>query len=487
MQRFGVRAGLAFGGLLLAGMAAPAMASTYDDIGVTAIRAADATLTGTGVYVGQPEAGTYPSYPPPDYTTDNFEVNPAAVGKTASLFTYISSFGSAAGTYPNTIGTESGHADAVANNFYGSGGVAPGVLHVDNYDANYFYNSLIATASAISPKVVNQSLSFGSQNTTVDQRYDNYVALNHTIFVSAVGNSTSNQTAAGKPTSPGTAYNSIGVAAYGGDTAVGPTTDGRSKPDITAPESATSYSTALVSGTAAVLYQAASRGDGGSGTSATAIDDRVIKSLLLNGATHPAGWTHTSTAPLDPNYGAGIVNVYNSWRQLQGGKEVLSSNTSTSSLGGTHPGLTGTSEASNVGWNLGSLTSSTNADAVDHYFFNITSASDLTSTLTWERQNTKSSINNLDLYLYNGDTGLVVASSVSPIDNVEYLSLTNLAPGHYDLQVLKNGGNVTQVVTNAETYGLAFSFAAVPEPSGLALAVIGFSLLLRRSQRRRAA
>ena len=79
---------------------------------------------------------------------------------------------------------------------------------------------------------------------------------------------------------------------------VGPTDDGRSKPDITAPGGFTSYSTPYVSGCAAILMQAAARGDGGSGTQTSAGDIRTVKALLLNGATKPTGWSHTSTQPL---------------------------------------------------------------------------------------------------------------------------------------------------------------------------------------------
>ena len=74
---------------------------------------------------------------------------------------------------------------------------------------------------------------------------------------------------------------------------IGPTSDGRSKPDIVSPGSgATSFSTPFVSGSAAVLMQAALRGDGGADTN-SANDNRTIKALLLNGAVKPADWTNT--------------------------------------------------------------------------------------------------------------------------------------------------------------------------------------------------
>src|SRR6185437_14509575 len=96
-------------------------------------------LNGAGIRVAQAEANN-------DSNPNNpsaFEVNPAKVNQPASLFTYISTAGSS-NTFPNSVGAESGHADSVAGNFYGlTIGVAPRVSHIDNYEANYFYNNLI--------------------------------------------------------------------------------------------------------------------------------------------------------------------------------------------------------------------------------------------------------------------------------------------------------------------------------------------------------
>ena len=70
-----------------------------------------------------------------------WQVNPAAVGQSSSLFTYISSGGSDE-HFPERLGSESGHADSVGGIFYGWGsGVATNVAHVDNYEANDFFNN----------------------------------------------------------------------------------------------------------------------------------------------------------------------------------------------------------------------------------------------------------------------------------------------------------------------------------------------------------
>ncbi len=204
-------------------------ATDLDTIGVSLLRQVDATLAGSGVKVAQPEAPASTGTPIP------FEVNPAYVGQPTNLFTYISSSGSST-SWPNTVGAESGHAGDVGVNFYGiPAGVAPQVAHVDNYEADYFYNNIIGalTPVAIGDPIVNQSFIFGSltssQVATVEKNYDTYAANNGTLFISGAGNS-------GPISPPATCYNGLGVAVYGSSSSYGPTPDGRSKPDITAPD-----------------------------------------------------------------------------------------------------------------------------------------------------------------------------------------------------------------------------------------------------------
>ena len=128
---------LALAGFLAAGVA---RGQSSDPIGLNALRALDPTLTGSGVIVAQAEAIVS--------GTDGFEVNPAAVGAAGANLVYISAAGTAA-SFPNSVGTESGHADAVGDIFYGDTntsnpeGVAYGVKEIDNYDAQYLYDAVI--------------------------------------------------------------------------------------------------------------------------------------------------------------------------------------------------------------------------------------------------------------------------------------------------------------------------------------------------------
>jgi hypothetical protein len=445
-------------GVLQTGLTA--RSSSLDAIGVTVLRATT-NVDGTGIRVAQPEAGA-----------PGFEVDPTNpwVQQPANLFTYLTSSGTT-NNFPNSLGVDSPHADEVASNFYGlPAGIATNVAHVDNYDVNFFIQVseqiiglstnyiVMLPSSNIDDPVVNQSFAFTgptvAEQQAIDSAYDNYAARYNTLFVSAAGN-------AGPIGPPATSYNGIGVGDYGGGSSFGPTLDnGRAKPDLTAPENYSSFSTPEVSGAAALLMQAGLRGDGGSDTNSPA-DIRTVKALLLNGAIKPSDWTNTPPSPLDPLYGAGVLNVFNSYKQLTGGKHgyIVASAVP---LGNPHPPTgTGGTIVALSGWDFNTITSSPASDEINHYYFNVTNGSSnaaftATATLVWNRQLDKTNLNNLDLFLYDAVSSNLVAASTSVVDNVEHLWLPQLPQGRYDLQVLKNGGLNPASIT--ETYALAFEF-----------------------------
>jgi hypothetical protein len=443
-----------------------ARASNLDTIGVTLLRAVTTNVNGAGIRVGQAEAGA-----------PYWEVNPGAVGQPTNLFTYFYGTSpylsvSTANTFTNSLGLESGHANAVAGNFYGrSGGTATNVAHVDNYEAGTLYNYYVNQSHSITDLVVNQSFIFCnadyshlpvSTEQQIEQQYDNYAAQYKILFVSGAGNGGPTNQAQIYP--PANCYNGIGVAAYGGGSCTGPTLDnGRAKPDITAPAAETSYSTPQVAGAAAVLMQAGLRGDGGSDTNSAA-DIRTVKALLLNGAVKSSDWTNGAVSPLDARYGAGVLNVFNSYKQLAGRKQtnVVSASVSASAA---HPPTGATNTIGGLsGWNFTNLTSSSSSDGVNHYYFNVTNgvstaAFTATATLVWNRQQNQSDINNLNLFLYNAANSNLVTVCTSAVDNVQHLFVPKLPQGRYDLQVLKKGGSY---VSASETYALAFEFFLTP-------------------------
>lgn len=435
-----------------------ARASNLDTIGVTLLRAMTTNLNGAGINVGQAEAG--------EGSTTNWQVNPGAVGQPTNLFTYFSGtlpylLVSSANTFPNSLGDDSNHANTVAGRLFGlAGGVATNVAHVNNYEANTFFNYYVNKGNAISERIVNQSFTYGTNDTSIDQAYDNYAAQKGVLFVSGAG-------FPNNPVwTPATCYNGLGVGTAAYDTPIGPTPDGRSKPDLIAPmDSETSYTTPQVAGAAVLLMQAGLRGDGGSATN-LAVDIRTLKALILNGAIKPIGWTNSPATPLNSRYGAGMLNVFNSYQQLVGGKRGYVTST-TVGVGGVHPptGATGTVSVLN-GWDFNTNTSGTfptQFDAVNHYYFNLTNNLPgakfiATATLVWNRQSGQSAINDLNLFLYNCANSNLVACSTSRVDNVEHLFHTNLPQGRYDLQVWKAGGS--GIVSAPEPYALAFAFTA---------------------------
>jgi Subtilase family/PEP-CTERM motif len=436
------------------------------------------TLNGAGISIIQAEATLTSG------TNDTFEVNPSVAGLPPSIFTYINSGGSIATTFPNTVGMESSHADEVAANL---AAVAPGISTLDNYDASYYYDNVVSAGllpTSINPvlhnaQIVNQSFVFTgytqSDLLAIDQAYDSYAATNNVLFISAAGNSVS------PAVPPSTAYNSIGVNALSLSPATSATLGGRSVPELTAPGDATSFSTPYVTGVAALLLQAADAGAGGAGTETAASDIRTMKALLLNGATKPAGWSDTSTQPLDPVYGSGIVDAYQSWLELTAGKHTALSSS------GANSALTPSGNlVLTAGWDLGSLPG---GNTTNHYFFTAPQlgipADTLTATIDWNvtdwDANNNPIFNNLDLALYNVTTNTPerIGISDSTVDNLQQLYLTDLAPGDiYDLRVYQ----ASSPESGGTTYGLAYS--VVPEPSTLALLAAGVLGLVAWRRRR---
>ncbi len=376
---------------LICAIALPTLSALADEdtAGVAMVRRFEPALTGAGVPVAQVEA-----------SAPGWQANPAAVGVSQCHMTWISGSGSAT-NFPNELGSESGHADEVGRLFFN---IAPGANRLENYEAGYFVNSIIPNLLPINARIINQSFAYFARNTRIDRLYDDYAAKYNVLFVSGAGNG-------GWVGSPGTAYNNISVGAYGGASSVGPASDGRCKPDITTPASATSFSTPQVSGVAALLMQAG------------ASDIRLLKALLLNGADKPSDWTNAPASPLDARYGAGLLNAFNSWRQFRAGRQNAGTITS------------------RRGWDLATISSS----EVKQYVLD-NRASAITATLVWLRNYGCTNISNLNLTL-RSETGELVAASTSTLDNVEHLYLRNLAPGRYILEVSGNA---------SETYALAF-------------------------------
>lgn len=477
-----------------------------DPVGLAELRQIAPQLNGAGTSVGQVEASVSSSV---------YQFEPNSNLAPGASFNYTDAYGNSSGTYDSTLG--SWHANEVGGILYGPQGVAPGVSNVDVFAENYFSFAFpiqqTPSVGSTVPSVVNQSFIYvGASAANIqyfDTQWDNIAAYTNVLYITAIGDG---QTTGTTPPSyinpPADMYNGIAVGAYTGTetngvfspstgseaTWVGPTWDGRSKPDITAPGAYTSYTAPVVSGVAVLMEQAA-RGTNlpgpvgfnssdpavsALGTPAytrAATDIRTVKALLFNGAVKPVGWTNSyavtngvytynaptvrATVPFDPRYGSGVVNAYNSYENLAGGE---------------HPYTAAT--LPNVGWNLTSITTAAPNYGLETYQLNVARPSDLTATLTWNKDYNTTAINHLLLFLLT-PAGQQVAESASMVDNVQQinvnpaLGISPLVPGQYDLAVEILGG--TNAISTSETYALAWnlSVASVPETRTLSLLALG--------------
>jgi hypothetical protein len=453
------------------------------DIGLSALQArlGNAAPNGAGVSVMQVEVGT--NYKP-DTTLTDFS------GKT---FTFVSEGGG-----PGS------HATDVGVRFYGNtAGVASGVTNIFNFRVSGIvpddwlggaYLNMLGPAPVerANLRVQNHSWIGNFQTTALDQealrRYDFALRRDNALGVHGVNNGTATPI----PSLLGNSYNGIAVGNTIGNSSWGPSTldvPGRSKPDIVAPEGATSLSTPTVAGVGAILIQTADQMGGGN---AGRIE--TIKSTLLTGATKDefiaqgTPWSRVSNGswvePLDRRFGAGEVNVNNSHLVLTAGEK----NGADLSLDGDR------------GWDFETMTGE---GSVRRYFFDLADLQNVrfSATATWLRRITPTgsgvnvfetsdaTLSTVELRLFEANPdfslGALVDSSVSPIDNVQHLFQFNL-PGsrRYALEVLladlPGGQGSENVAVSWFT-----NFTAVPEPGTYALLVfLGAAAVSWHSRRR---
>ena len=357
--------------------------------------------------------------------------------------------GTTAGTSPI-----SSHANNVATYFYGRySSLAPDVNGIDVYEANNWLNSgflLLAQGSGPLSEgrmVQNHSWIGTYGNTPQGIAYDKEAlrrfdfAIQQSDFLACVG--LNNGSASAVPTLLASAYNAIAVGLTNGEHSTGTATfdpiaagdPGRTKPEIVAPFTVTSFATPLVSSAGAMLRQNAS---------ANGRHSVSLKAMLLAGATKDqfANWNRTTTRPLDAHFGAGQLNILHSYHILAAGQQIAS----------------GTVSVGKRGWDY-----RTTAAAAGQYFFDIPAgdtATRLSAVLTWNRKigngitwgDTTPTVPDLALRIYaaTGFTkGALIDESVSAVDNVEHLYEPILPPGRYVMEVT---GSQTGIA-----YGLAWN------------------------------
>jgi len=258
--------------------------------------------------------------------------------------------------------------------------------------------------------------------------------------------------------------------------------------------SGTSFSAPLVSGGIALLKDAAANHPFlNLNATPAANDTRVIKSVLMAGATETTGWDNGQAADahgvirtaqaLDYATGAGALNLNNAVDiyLLAGTRDVW----------GTAGGF-----VSETGWDYGVVTLSGSNDYLIANAFD--SPVELTVSLNWfadvsfddaESVGQSLSFADLNLEVWNvvaGGFSTLAAASASIYNNVEFLRI-DLPAGDYGLRVTFSGLIFETVSgsTTEEAYGLAWQSQAIPEPTSIFLIVFAAGLAAIRSRRAR--
>ena len=218
-------------------------------------------------------------------------------------------------------GSSSGHATTVGRLLYGNTeSISPGIQTIDAYSTDSFVNSAWRTGNPpIEPNPLqNHSWvgwleSSGLNSSDMTLRMDYAAERDSFLPIAGLYNSDygdQNIPSAIPPIYAST-YNGISVGVSDSTHRTGTTQyDGndRTKPEIVAPSAYTSYATPMVTSAAAFLIDAAN------GVSSAA-DPLTLKATLLAGADKAisADWDQTPTRPIDEVYGAGELDIYESY------------------------------------------------------------------------------------------------------------------------------------------------------------------------------
>jgi autotransporter-associated beta strand protein len=487
---------LAIGIALCAGWASQSTAAstTQNDVGYVTLSAELNGMNvpnGAGVVVTQVEA--------PYQSTNDYMVDVSGYAElSGKTFTDVSKN---LGDINSAFST---HAANVARNLAGTtSSIAPGVTDIEVYDVNYWLNNEFlrtkATPSVVQPltppvvggvtsRIANHSwagylgTATSGTNTNALMRLDYVVDTEEYIQVVAI---VDKNTGSIYPLISG-GFNSISVgvtnqADITGTAAglLGIYATSRQKPDLVAPQGFTSYSTPMVTAAATDLIGYAhtnpglSNGQAVMGTVAGTVyygeTTQVIRALLMAGAdrrvfnsdssaitNYRTSAANQTTNGLDTRYGAGQVDIRNSYWILNSGIKHSVQDGQAGPVGttgfdydaafGTSAGVNNTAYYNFTGDYTGQSFSASlvwNVKIDPNLIFN-NNSTDFTNAAT---------LHNLTLTLVDLTTSATVAVSNSTIENTQNIFTTLKAGDNYQLQVSAAG----EANPYSIEYGLAWT------------------------------
>ncbi len=340
----------------------------------------------------------------------------------------------------------SNHANSVGAFFYSNtDSLSPGVTEIHCWLADDYAVSLATGTPPVYEGAVQNHSWVGSFGVTawdeaVLRRLDYMIGRDGRVVITPLNNGGSMVPLLGN------AWHSISVGLRSGNHPTsGTNTDGngRMKPDLVVNQPLTSYAGPSVASAAVLLLDVIRP------AFPAADDPRVVKALLLAGTSKeriPAWKRDSAEKPYDAVWGAGEMNVHQSYHILTAGQSLPSA----------------TQEVNLQGWDL-----HTSAALPAKYFFTVPHgqwAATFSAVLTWHRQLAPPTFipttADLNLRLYAADgfviQGEALDESRSTVDNVEHLFLRNLPAGQYVLEVSAG--------TPGVTYGLAWQVQTGPGP-----------------------
>ena len=370
------------------------------------------------------------------------------------------------------------HATNQGQNFFGNTifgnttSLAPAANVVTVYEADDYLNKILNMLGSNSTlpdaqnfRVQNHSWVGTYENDSDDRealrRFDYAIDNNNILAAVGLGNSVPSNL----PNLLVHSYNALAVGRMDGGHSSGHTVlsgygTGRSKPDVVMPRLYTSSATSSASSIATFLHSSS----GVLGTDAA--NSETLKAILMAGATKDEfpSWSQLDAGsqwhPLDDTYGAGELNVLNSYLMTVGGKATGSTTTPT-----TVP---------SHGWDYQTIQPGiVNALLYDFVVPAGSTAKELSIVSSWNAQ-ISAPFNvgipvvadlNLELVDSGGATvditpgnGVVEGLSASTVDNVEHIYISDLPAGTYTLKVSSDSTHDFGLAWRMTTYSPTADF-----------------------------